>query len=746
METRIPFPTVLPDVHSGIPVGNGIAGALMWIDQQSVVVSFNRSDYWDRRGSLRWNHEMRYDALKDLLHAGRASEVVRIFKKPDAPEIPERPTRLPMGRLVLDLPEGARVTSAWLDLDCGRACMHVLSAEGSGSTVLVSMKGTEPVLLVHVAGAFTLPFRARPSNPRSEADSYATAAWRLAPPTMLEQTAEQTGWVQEIPDGSFLSVRVQGTENSDHDGTDLLLQVSCEYGETSDAAVKAAGDRIERASFERLSAATCDYWRKFWSSAAIARTHIEDLDRQYLMGLYRLGASSVQGLDAMGLQGPWIEDHRMPPWSGDFHLNVNIQECYWPAFSGNCMESARPLVDFVRRLEPVAQEYARYLAGVDDGYHLPHAVDDTGACMGGFWTGSIDHGSTAWLIHTVVEYCRYAHRIDLYRDVAIPLLCKVLRVSRALLSVSDDGAYRFDVSVSPELGGANEDAWGVNASYQLAAIHACARDLSFCIRMCEGSDIGRIRMKVPDLSEMQSFAGDVRERLPGYAGVRSGSHSLDELCVFEDTPLPHSHRHHSHLAGLWPLQTVSADGEDADAVTRALDRWVRLGTGEWSGWSFPWASIIHSHTGSPDTALHLLKTFLAFFCNEGYATSHDARHPGLTVLNGRPDIMQLEAGLGFSAAVLELIVRTDASFWESDHMAHLQGYNIATSLPEAIHDLSFSRVRLPGAVLVSGEVRSRRLTHLEFESEQNCTIRVVVDASREHRIIELPAGRSVRAV
>jgi len=45
---------------------------------------------------------------------------------------------------------------------------------------------------------------------------------------------------------------------------------------------------------------------------------------------------------------------------------------------------------------------------VEDGHLLPHAVDDRGMCMGSFWTGNMDHCSTAW----EAQLFRLAHRYE----------------------------------------------------------------------------------------------------------------------------------------------------------------------------------------------------------------------------------------------------------------------------------------------------------------------------------------------
>jgi len=79
-----------------------------------------------------------------------------------------------------------------------------------------------------------------------------------------------------------------------------------------------------------------------------------------------------------GLQGPWIEEYRMPPWAGDYHFNVNVQECYWPACGGNHPELLRPLFEMVWSWLPRLQRNARLFLGIDDGLLVPHATDDLG--------------------------------------------------------------------------------------------------------------------------------------------------------------------------------------------------------------------------------------------------------------------------------------------------------------------------------------------------------------------------------
>lgn len=66
-----------------------------------------------------------------------------------------------------------------------------------------------------------------------------------------------------------------------------------------------------------------------------------------------------------------------------------------------------PLFDLIASWEPRLREIPRGFLGLEDGLMVHHAVDDRCTCMGGFWTGAIDHGSTGWVAHMMWQYYLY---------------------------------------------------------------------------------------------------------------------------------------------------------------------------------------------------------------------------------------------------------------------------------------------------------------------------------------------------
>src|SRR5690606_31278654 len=69
----------------------------------------------------------------------------------------------------------------------------------------------------------------------------------------------------------------------------------------------------------------------------------------FAYGRYLLIASSRPGSLPANLQGVW-NDSAQPAWSADYHTNINLQMCYWPAEVTGLAETATPLHDFIEAL------------------------------------------------------------------------------------------------------------------------------------------------------------------------------------------------------------------------------------------------------------------------------------------------------------------------------------------------------------------------------------------------------------
>lgn len=111
------------------------------------------------------------------------------------------------------------------------------------------------------------------------------------------------------------------------------------------------------------------------------------------------------------------------------------------------------------------------------------------------------------------------------------------------------------------------------------------------------------------------------------------------------------------------------------------------------------------HIGDATAAVWMLKTWDAFFCNEGHGSRHDVYHPGISTMrhgeNARAygkvgdaegaEIMQMDGQCAAAAAVMEMMVHE-----VNGHVRYFRG------CPASWRDVAFENLRLANGKRVSG--------------------------------------------
>ena len=104
--------------------------------------------------------------------------------------------------------------------------------------------------------------------------------------------------------------------------------------------------------------------KNYNSGNAEADRYLEALYFQY--GRYLLiGCSRTPGIPA-NLQGLW-NPHQWAPWRGNYTININLEENYWPAFNCNLAEMAIPLDGFLQALAENGHYTAQNYYGISRG-------------------------------------------------------------------------------------------------------------------------------------------------------------------------------------------------------------------------------------------------------------------------------------------------------------------------------------------------------------------------------------------
>ena len=645
--------------HEGLPFADGRTGVLVWGGGDTVNLTVGRGDLWDHRGGYPWTAEQNYTNILALVQRRDAAALKSMFSLP----VPEgwnpsgsawtaryNPYLLPLGRVVVRIP-GSELKRGELDTATGLGRLIL----ADGREIGLAMSRDEHVFALKMPeGLDYFPF-VRPATdfPVYE-KTLKSRGFKRA------KQASTLGFTWELPADKPVSIEC---ENCPLQGRTLYVWTRRDEPSPRPS--------LKSLGFDGLAGSSVAHWRRFWQEGARVKVPDPAIQEIFDLGMYKFGSMTDPDGFAAGLQGQWLEDDRLVPWNGDYHFNINVQECYSPAFRGGHFRNLMPLFKMVLSWRPILHDNAKKFVGVD-GYVLPHSVDDRGVCIGGFWAGTLDHASTAWVAALMYRYVKYSGDEAFLREGAYDFMKGAMNVYLAMME-ERGGRLSIPVGPSPEWGGSDVNKCiGRDPSFQLAAAHRLARDLI--------AAAGRLG-EAPDPRWL-----DVEERLPLYTAGEDG------IQLFEGQPFVTSHRHHSHMAGFYPFDTLDPSDAKVVGVMRETYRnWVFKGPGEWSGWCVPWAAILHVHMGNADAAVHALHAWKTFYTNPGHGSLHDAFRGGYTVFTGRPTIMQMDGQCAAVTAVLEL-------------MAHEVNGKVEffRGCPSAWTDVSFENLALSDGRRVSG--------------------------------------------
>ena len=445
------------------------------------------------------------------------------------------------------------------------------------------------------------------------------------------------------------------------------------------------------------------FWKQFWQRTVQLNIPDRFYNRLFQFNAYKFACATHPAGYAAGLQGPWIEEYQEAQWSGDYHFNVNVQMIYGAALSLGCPEHLLPLFYMIesKPFMDTLKHNAKVLFGIDDALWFTHAVDDRGRQCGLLSCGSVlDPACGAWTALLYYGYWKYTRDRKFLLERAFPFIRGIMRGYEAML----DRDFNIPVAISAEYASTNfnGDTAGKNPSYQLAAMHRLADIL---IEL--SGELGQ---------EPESIWFEVKRKLPKYSLIKefdAPSYDWNErIAIWEGQDLANCHRHHSHLAAIWPFDTLpefqEMDAETARIVNNSIDHWISMGIGQWSEWCMMWAVIIMTRMGMNEAVLILLEIWRKHFINEGLCTVYLPRfrsiiaHRRLDIEKPKDEneIMQLDGAFGYLSAMIEA-------------MAYLKNGTLYLfkGIPEEWKEkASFKNLTLPGGLRVSADARTVTIT------------------------------------
>ena len=450
--------------------------------------------------------------------------------------------------------------------------------------------------------------------------------------------------------------------------------------------------------------------------------YLEELYFQF--GRYLLISSSRTKNVPANLQGLWAPQ-LWSPWRGNYTVNINLEENYWPAFVANMAEMAEPLDGFIAGLAANGKYTAKNYYNITEGWCSSHNSD--------IWAMTNPVGEKnespewsnwnlggAWLVNTLWEHYQFTQDKEYLKNTAYPLMKGAAQFCLRWLidNPKQPGELITAPSTSPENEYKTDKGYHGTTCYGGTADLAIIREL-FINTIAAGKILGQKN------KEMEQALAKLHPYTIGHMG------DLNEW-YYDWDDWDFQHRHQSHLIGLFPGNHLT----DA-TLQKAAERSLEIKGDKTTGWSTGWRINLWARLHNPKQAYHIYQKLLTPIAPRG-SKKHNWKewHKGggtyPNLFDAHPPF-QIDGNFGGTAGVCEMLMQSTLK----NNQAVIE---LMPAVPEAWKEGHVSGLCARGGYEVSFEWKDGYVRNCTIKAKKAGTITLLYNG--QQKTVKFKAGQT----